>query len=96
MLQNSAYTCTHTGRIAKDVVTSGSYSVAAGRITLRQLQGACSAKSASNGCRFMGCPGPGTGTYRFAKYGDKLTFTSVADSCKSRRVVLAGSFHKVR
>ena len=95
-LRGGGYTFTFTGMTAKNVIISGPYSVAEGRITFKEMSAACSSMQASGGCRpIMGCRG--AGVYHFKRNGRALSFVRVRDPhCPYRPIVLSGRFRRTR
>lgn len=95
-LRGGSYTFTFTGMTAKNVIISGGYTIAKGRITFKERSAACSSMTASGGCApIMGCRG--AGTYRFRLNGPTLSFVRVRDPrCAYRNIVLSGRFRRTR
>ena len=95
-LRGGVYTFTFTGMTAKNVIISGRYSIAEGRITFKEMSAACSSMQASGGCRpIMGCRG--AGVYHFKRNGRALSFVRVRDPhCLYRPIVLSGRFRRTR
>lgn len=95
-LRGGVYTFTFTGMTAKNVIISGPYSIAEGRITFKEMSAACSSMHASGGCRpIMGCRG--AGVYHFKRNGRALSFVRVRDPhCLYRPIVLSGRFRRTR
>ena len=95
-LRGGVYTFTFTGMTAKNVIISGPYSIAEGRITFNEMSAACSSMHASGGCRpIMGCRG--AGVYHFKRNGRALSFVRVRDPhCLYRPIVLSGRFRRTR
>ena len=94
-LREGTYTFTFTGTTAKNVIISGRYSIAKGRITFREMSGACSSMKASGCVPVMGCRG--AGVYHFKRNGRTLSFVRVRDPhCLNRMIVLSGRFQRTR
>ena len=95
-MRGGVYTFTFTGMTAKNVIISGPYSIAEGRITFKEMSAACSSMHASGGCRpIMGCRG--AGVYHFKRNGRALSFVRVRDPhCLYRPIVLSGRFRRTR
>jgi hypothetical protein len=86
---------TFTGTTAKNVIVSGRYSIADGRITFREMSAACSSMKASGCMPVMGCRG--AGIYDFNRDGPTLSFVRVRDTrCRYRPIVLSGRFRRTR
>lgn len=94
-MRGGSYTFTFTGMTAKNVITSGTYSIADGNITFKQKSAACSSMQRSGCVRIMRCRG--AGVYHFRRSARKLSFVRVRDpSCPYRAIVLSGHFRRFR
>ena len=94
-LRGRMYTFTFTGMTAKNVIISGRYSIARGRITFKQMSAACSSMKASGCMPVMSCRG--VGVYHLRRIGRTLSFVRVRDPhCLYRPIVLSERFRRTR
>ena len=94
-LRGGMYTFTFTGMTAKNVIISGRYSIAEGRITFKQMSAACSSMKVSGCMPVMGCRG--VGVYHFRRTDRTLSFVRVRDPhCLYRPIVFSERFRRTR